>query len=159
MLTPQQQEKLLVENKSLYIQLQDANYMLGERENELALLKNQMNATAAFNSEVNLQNDEVNSLKLQLNEAQQKTTAALSIQNEMQVDLKNADKEWAQYEALQKQYNHALMQLEDLQIEVNDLKTKNKVLQNIAVRIGEVESELSIVVEENNLLKAKIELK
>jgi hypothetical protein len=159
MLTPQQQEKLLVENKSLYIQLQDANYMLGERENELALLKNQMNATAAFNSEVNLQNDEVNSLKLQLNEAQQKTTAALSIQNEMQVDLKNVDKEWAQFEALQKQHNHALMQLEDLQIEVNDLKTKNKVLQNIAVRIGEVESELSIVVEENNLLKAKVELK
>ena len=61
-----------------------------------------------------------------------------------------------QYAELFQQYTYTVTQLDDIQQELAKTKKRNGMLQQIAVKIGEIESTLEIITLERDELKMKV---
>ncbi len=156
MLSAAQIQQLMAENESLQVQLQDLEYILKEREQEIAELKAGNATDAELRSLLDIQYDELQLMQNRIGKHQQKAAGAEEREFELQQELTQAVKLEQQYRDLFKQYTYINTQLEDLQEELAKVKKKNAMLQQIAVRIGEMESTVENIAMERDDLKAKL---
>jgi DNA repair exonuclease SbcCD ATPase subunit len=158
MLTPEQIQQLIKENESLQVQVNDLNYILGEREEEIAELKKAASASAALRSILDNQLDELHFMQNRIGKHQQQAEGAEERELELQLEVTQAIKLQHQYNDLFQQYTYVSTQLTDVQEELTKVKKRNNLLQNIAVQIGELESTVENLTLEKDALKNKLAL-
>ena len=156
MLSPEQIQQLIVENESLQVQLQEVNYILQIKEEEIAELKKIALTTAEMRSIMDTRLDELQMMQNYIGKQQQKAAGAEDRELELQQELTEAIKLQHQYNDLFQQYTYVNTQLADVQEELAAVKKKNKMLQQIAVQVGELESTLENLTLERDELKGKI---
>ncbi|MBS1511121.1 MAG: hypothetical protein JST86_09785 [Bacteroidetes bacterium] len=156
MLSAEQIQQIVAENESLQVQLQEANFMLALREKQIAELKEKVAAGAELRSMVDMQLDELNYMQDHIGLQQRRAAGAEDRELELQHELTQAARLQKEYADLFQQYTYINTQLEDLQKEIAKLRKRNNMLQQIAVKIGEVESNMELLTMERDELKAKL---
>jgi chromosome segregation ATPase len=156
MLSAAQIQQLLVENEQLHIQLEELNYILLQREQEIAGLKQNAADDTELRSMLDMQLDELHLMQNRIGKHQQQAAGAEEREFELQQELTGFARLQQQYNELFQQYTYTSTQLEDIQSELAKVKKRNNMLQQIAVRIGELESNMENVTLERDELKAKL---
>jgi uncharacterized coiled-coil DUF342 family protein len=156
MLSQQQLDQLITENDSLKVQVDELNDILLLREEELELLRSEAAVAVELRSKLDQQLDELQSMQNHIGEKQQQAEGATERELEMEQELTEAARLYQRYNGLIEQYTHTQAQLLDFQEQLADLDKKNQLLQQIAGRIGEIESHLANTVMERDELKARI---
>lgn len=158
MLTPEQLAHLITENENLQTQIKELTMILSVREEELELLKKEAEDSAELRSRLDLQLDEFQSMQNVIGEKQQQMEGAAEREAELESELLEAVRIQQLYSDLLQEYAHSQAQLNDIQEQMLELYRKNRVLQETASRIGELESDLANIAEERDLLKYRISL-
>jgi DNA repair exonuclease SbcCD ATPase subunit len=156
MLSATQIQQLLVENEQLHVQLEELNYMLLQREQQISILKENAAEDAELRSMIDMQMDELHLMQNRIGKHQQQAAGAEEREFELQQELTAFARLQQQYNELFQQYTYASTQLEDIQAELARIKKRNNMLQQIAVRIGELESNMENITQERDELKAKL---
>jgi DNA repair exonuclease SbcCD ATPase subunit len=156
MLSPAQIQQILAENERLQVQLEELNYILLLREQELAGLKQNAADDTALRSMLDMQLDELHLMQNRIGKHQQQAAGAEEREFELQQELTEFARLQQQYNELFQQYTYTSTQLEDIQSEFARIKKRNNMLQQIAVRIGELESNMENITQERDELKAKL---
>ena len=156
MLSQEQIQQLIIENERLQVELQDLNYILEQREQEITELKAGTASDAELRSLLDIQYDELQLMQNRIGKHQQKAAGAEEREFELQQELTQAIKLEHQYSDLFTQYTYINTQLEDIQAELAKVKKRNNMLQQIAVKIGELESNMEIITQERDELKARL---
>jgi len=156
MLSEAQIQQLLVENEQLHVQLEELNYMLLQREQEITSLKENVAEDAELRSMIDMQLDELHFMQNRIGKQQQQAAGAEEREFELQQELTEFARLQQQYKDLFQQYTYTSTQLEDIQAELAKIKKRNNMLQQIAVRIGELESSMENITLERDELKAKL---
>ena len=153
MLSPEQIQQLIAENESLQVQLLETNYILEIKEQEIAELKKIASAAIEMRSIMDTQLDELQLMQNRIGKQQQQAEGAEDRELELQQELTEAIKLQHQYNDLFQQYTYLNTQLADVQEELAAVKKKNKMLQQIAVQVGELESTLeNLTLERDDLI-------
>ncbi len=156
MLSVTQIQQLLAEHERLQLQLEELNYILLLREQELASIKQNAAEEGELRSMLDLQLDELHVMQNRIGKQQQQAAGAEEREFELQQELTEYARLQQQYTELFQQYTYTATQLEDIQAELAKVKKRNAMLQQIAVRIGEMESDMEIMRLERDELKAKL---
>lgn len=156
MLTEQQIQQIIKENESLQVQVNDLNYILADKEAEIAAFKKVAAENAELRSMLDMQLDEIHHMQNRIGKHQQQAAGAEEREFELQQELTDAAKLYHQYTDLLQQYTYASTQLTDLQEQLAVLKKRNNMLQQIAVKIGEMESTVELLTVEREDLLFKI---
>ena len=156
MLSKEQVQQLITENERLQVELEELNYMLLQREQTIAALKTSNAADAELRSLLDLQLDDLQVMQNRIGKHQRKEAGAEEREFELQQELTQAVKLQHQYNDLFQQYTYVNTQLEDIQQELARLKKRNNMLQQIAVKIGEMESTLENVTMERDELITRV---
>ncbi len=156
MLSADQIQQLIVENESLQMQLHEVNYILEIKEQEIAELKKIASATTEMQSMLDTRLDELEMMQNHIGKQQQRAEGAEDRELELQQELTQAIQLQHQYNDLFQQYTYVNTQLTDIQEQLAAVKKKNKMLQQIAVQVGELESTLENLTLERDELKNRI---
>ncbi|GAB2838581.1 hypothetical protein [Ferruginibacter profundus] len=156
MLSAAQIQQLMAENDSLQVQLEELNYILLQREQEIARLKENNAADAELRSVLDMQLEELQLMQNRIGKHQQKAEGAEEREFELHQELSQTVKVQQQYSDLFQQYTYINTQLEDIQAELAKVKKRNAMLQQIAVKIGEMESTVENITMERDELKARL---
>ena len=156
MLSEGQIQQLIGENERLQVEINDLNYMLSEREQEIAELKKYQSHETALRSMLDMQLDEMQLMQNRIGKHQQQAAGAEEREFELQQELTQAARMQQQYSELFQQYTYVNTQLDDVQQELLKVKKRNTMLQQIAVKIGEHESMLENITMERDELKEKL---
>lgn len=156
MLTQEHVKQLMQENELLQVQLEDLNMILSEREEELQLLKQNAADATELRSQLDIRLDELHSMQNHLGQKEQQAQGAEEREFELQQELTQAARLQQQYNELVTHYSYIQAQLNDLQLRLEELNTRNLQLQKIAGTIGEVESQLANTVMERDELKKQL---
>ena len=158
MLTEDQLYRIITENESLQAQVKELNEILAEREDELELLKKNAGDIASLRSMLDMQLDEFHSMQNQIGDKQQQAEGAAERELELEQELTEAAQLQQLYNEVLQEYSYAQAQLNDSLEKLLELSKRNRHLQEIAGKIGEVESELANALSERDQLKARITL-
>ena len=158
MLSQEQLNQLITENESLQVQVKELTEILSIREEELELLKRSTEEVASLRSMLDVQLDEFHMMQNQIGEKQQQVEGAAERELELEHELTEAAKQQRLYNDLLQEYAYSQAQLNDIQAQLLELNKKNRVLREIAGKVGEVESQLANTLEERDELKARIGL-
>ncbi len=156
MLSPEQLNHLITENESLQVQIKELNAILFEREQELEIQKENAAAAAELRSMLDVQLDELQTMQNHIGEKQQQAEGAVERELELEQELTAAARLQQLYNALLQEYAYSQSQLTDIQAQLEELDTRNRLLQQIAGKIGVVESHLANTVIERDELKARV---
>ena len=156
MLSSEQVQQIMTENERLQVELEAVNYILAQREQEIALLRANTTEDAALRSMLDMQLEELQLMQNRIGKHQRLAAGAEEREFELQQELTQAAKLQQQYNELFQQYTYINTQLDDVQQELAKLKKRNNMLQQIAVKIGEMESNLENITMERDELKARI---
>ncbi len=156
MLSSQQIQTIITENESLQVQINDLNYMLEEREREIELITRHNKDDVEMRSLLDIQQEELDLMQNRLGNQIKKSAGAAQRELDLNDELTDTIKLQKEYTNLYKQYNHIKVQLEDIEEELAKTKKRNNMLQQIAVKIGEIESELDNITAERDELKSKV---
>jgi chromosome segregation ATPase len=156
MLSPQQIQLLIAENENLQAEVQELNTILAIKKEEITALKKIALSNAELRSKMDMQLEELELLQYRISQQQQKAAGAEYRELELHQELTEAAKEHHQYTDLLRQYTYINTQLADVQEHVATLKKKNNMLQQIAVKIGEMESMVENLTLERDALQYKI---
>jgi hypothetical protein len=156
MLSQEQLKQLISENHSLQVQLEESNLILIEREEELELMKESASRVGELKSLLETRLDELHSMQNHIGEKEQEAEGAVERELELQQELTEAARLQQQYDELAREYTYLETRFNDIQEEVKALKSRNMLLQQIAVRIGELESHLANTVMERDELAARV---
>jgi DNA repair exonuclease SbcCD ATPase subunit len=121
-------------------------------------LKGEAAAAAALRSQLEQQLDEMQSMQDHIGQKQREAEGAAERELEMELELTEAAKLQQQYNQLLQQYAYTHAQLEDIKSQLSELKTRNQLLQQIAGKVGEIESHLANTVMERDGLMTRITL-
>jgi len=156
MLSPEQIQKILLENEVLQAEVQELNEILAIKEEEITELRKRVGENTALRSMVDIHLEELQFMQNRIGKHQQKAAGAEERELELQHELIEAAKLQQQYTELFHQYTYTSTQLEDVQQELIKVKKRNNMLQQIAVRVGEMESSIEMLTQERDILKSKI---
>jgi DNA repair exonuclease SbcCD ATPase subunit len=156
MLSAEQIQQIITENERLQVQINDLNYLLSEREQEIAELKKFRSDETALRSMLDLQLDELQVMQNRIGKQQQQAAGAEEREFELQQELTQAARMQQQYSELFQQYTYVNTQLDDVQQELLKVKKRNAMLQQIAVKIGEMESTVENLTIERDELKERL---
>jgi seryl-tRNA synthetase len=156
MLSIDQIQQLITENESLQVQVNDLNYILSEREEEIAELKKTASAAAELRSMLDTQLDDMQLMQNHIGKQQRQAMGAEERELELQQELTQAIKLQHQYNDLFQQYTYITTQLSDVQEELTTVKKRSSMLQKIAVQIGEMESTVENLILERDALKDRL---
>ncbi|MEI7735052.1 MAG: hypothetical protein WCI49_06270, partial [Ferruginibacter sp.] len=106
MLSADQIQQLITENESLQVQVNDLNYILNEREEEIAALKKAASAAAELRSMVDTQLDDMQLMQNHIGKQQRQAMGAEERELELQEELTQAIKLQHQYNDLFQQYTY-----------------------------------------------------
>ena len=158
MLSADQIQAIQVQNQSLQAEVQELNEILAIKEEELAELRKKGDENAALRSMVDIHLEELQFMQNRIGKHQQKAAGAEDREMELHEELTQAAKVQHQYNDLLRQYTYINTQLDDVEEELTKVKKRNTMLQQIAVKIGEMESAVEMLAEEKELLQHKITL-
>lgn len=158
MLSADQIQAIQVQNQSLQAEVQELNEILAIKEEELAELRKKGDENAALRSMVDIHLEELQFMQNRIGKHQQKAAGAEDREMELHEELTQAAKVQHQYNDLLRQYTYISTQLDDVEEELTKVKKRNTMLQQIAVKIGEMESAVEMLAEEKELLQHKITL-
>jgi chromosome segregation ATPase len=156
MLSEGQIQILIAENEKLQAEVEELNEILAIKEEAIAELKKIAISNAEIRSKMDIQQEEIEILQSRIGQQKQKSAGAEQREFELHQELTAAAKEHHQYTDLLKQYTYANIQLNDVQEQVTALKKRNNMLQQIAVKIGEMESMVETLTAEKDALQNKI---
>ena len=156
MLTEDQIKKIISLNDSLQVQLEDANTMLAAREKEIDYLNSELAEATALRSRLDGQLGEIESFQNKLGIKQQQALGAEEREIELQQELTEMARLNKQYNELIQDYAYLQSQFKDIQAQLAALNERNFQLQQIAGRIGELESMLENTKMERDDLKTSL---
>ena len=156
MLTPEQVQQIIADNNSLQAEVNELNEILAIKEEEIVELRKIASETTALRSMVDIHLEELHFMQNRIGKHQQKAAGAEEREMELHQELTAAAKVQHQYSDLFRQYTYVFTQLEDIQQELAKVKKRNNMLQQIAVKIGEMESGMEMLTEERDHLKNKV---
>ena len=156
MLSEEQLRKIISANESLQVQLDDANAVLAAREQEIDFLHNELSEAAALRSKLDGQLNEIESIQEQIYKKDQQAAGAVEREIELQYELTDYAKLNKQYNELIQDYAYLQSRFNDIQSQLTALNARNFELQQIAGKIGELESMLGISMLERDELKSRI---
>ena len=156
MLSQDQLKEIIAENDSLQVQLEEVNTILSIREEELFILKEKASMAVELQSRLDIQLEELHSMQNQIGQKEQQAEGAEERELELQQELTEAARLQQQYNDLTQQYTYQQAQFIDIQEQLSALKQRNLLLQQIAGKMGEVESHLANTVMERDGLLARI---
>jgi chromosome segregation ATPase len=158
MLSEEQIKKIISANESLQIQLADANAMLEAREHEIDYLSAELAESTALRSKLDGQLDEIESMRNSLGAKQQAAKGAEEREIELQQELTGMAVLNKEYNELLQDYAYLQSQFKDIQARLTVLQERNLQLEQVAGRIGELESKLENSLLERDGLKERISL-
>jgi chromosome segregation ATPase len=156
MLSEEQIKKLVSANESLQIQLDDANAILAAREQEIDFLSNELADATALRSKLDGQQDEIESIQSRLGEKLQAAKGAEEREIELHQELSEMARLNKQYNELVQDYAYLSSRYNDVQAQLTALNERNFQLQQVAGRIGELESRLENTMLERDDLKNRV---
>jgi chromosome segregation ATPase len=157
MISAEQIQQIVTENESLQAEVQELNEILAIREEEIAELKKKASSDTELRSMMDLQLDELHLMQNRIGKHQRQAEGAEERELELYQELAQVTKLQQQYSELYQQYTYTVAQLEDIQAELAKVKKRNNMLQQIAVKIGELESNFENLTEERDTLKNKVD--
>jgi len=156
MLSADQIQQIIIENEQLQVQVNDLNYMLSEKEEEITILKKAASSAAALRSVLDTQLDDMQLMQNHIGKQQQQAEGAEERELELHQEVLQAIKIQHQYNDLFQQYTYVTTQLADVQEELATIKKRSSILQKIAVQIGELESTVEDLTLERDALKDRL---
>jgi chromosome segregation ATPase len=156
MLSEGQIQILIAENEKLQAEVEELNEILAIKQEEIAGLKKIALSNAEIRSKMDMQLEEIEILQNRIGQQRQKSAGAEQRELELHQELTAAAKEHHQYTDLLQQFTYVNIQLNDVQEQVATLKKRNNMLQQIAVKIGEMESMVETLTQEKEALQYKI---
>lgn len=147
---------LLAAKNRAEAELREVNYILKEREEQIALMEPTVALVGRLQSQANNMEYELTYLQDMLQEAEQKTDLANQRNVDIMRGLKPADEARAAYETLEATQQQTSGYLQFVQKEADELAALNKQLLEELRQLPRLQSELAIEKEENRLLKAKL---
>jgi chromosome segregation ATPase len=157
MISAEQIQQIVAENESLQAEVLELNEILVIREEEIAELKKNASSDTELRSMMDLQLDELHLMQNRIGKHQRQAEGAEERELELYHELAQVTKLQQQYSELFQQYTYTIAQLEDIQAELAKVKKRNNMLQQIAVKIGELESNFENLTEERDTLKNKVD--
>lgn len=156
MLTEDQIKKIISVNDSLQIQLEDANSMLVARESEIEFLSQELAESTELRSKLEGQLSEIDSIQHKLGVKQKEAQGAEEREIELQQELTEMALLNKKYNELIQDYAYLQSQYKDILAQFAALQDRNVQLQQIAGRVGELESLLETSKLERDDLKTKL---
>jgi chromosome segregation ATPase len=156
MLSEGQIQILIAENEKLQAEVEELNEILAIKEEAIAELKKIAISNAEIRSKMDMQQEEIEILQNRIGQQKQKSAGAEQREFELHQELTAGAKEHHQYTDLLQQFTYVNIQLNDVQEQVTTLKKRNNMLQQIAVKIGEMESMVESLTQEKEALQYKI---
>ena len=156
MLSDQQIKQLLNENETLLAELKEANEILGIKEEELALLKEESASVAELQS---LYQNRLNDLGIMQNYIgikQQQAEGAAEREKELQAELTDAYGLKGEYDALLQEYAALRSELNDTKMQLSRLKERNNILEQTAKKAAELQSDVDVMIIEKETLQLRI---
>lgn len=156
MLSEEQIKKLVSANESLQVQLGDVNTVLAEREKEIVIMRQEIAGATELRSRIEAKLAEIESMHDRLQEKQKKVWGAEERELELQQELTEAAREHIKHNELVHQYTYLQSQFEEIRAQLAEVIERNKMLQQMAGRMGELESWLEITTRERDDLKSRL---
>jgi DNA repair exonuclease SbcCD ATPase subunit len=131
MLTPDQIKKIIAENDSLRVQLQEANEMLNLREEEIQILTQNAFDITELRSQLDGQQQGISTLQSHLTEKEQQALGAANREHELENELIDASKLLQDYCKLKQNYAYILTQVNDLEDRLVEMNKRNAELEKL----------------------------
>ena len=149
--------KLKNENEGLQLQLQDLEYMIQMREEELLYLKKTADSIAELQSRFDHNLYEFEQMQNHIGDQQQKAEGALrreiALEDEM---VQSVQTETAYYE-LRDQFKSSKAAFDDISSQLADMSILYRELADLKSKVTALESNLEIVTLDNQFLKEDLE--
>jgi chromosome segregation ATPase len=158
MLSEEQIKKIISANESLQVQLADANTMLAAREQEIEYLNIELNEAVALRSQLDGQENEIESIKNRLGQNQLAAKGAEEREIELQQELTEMALLNRQYNELLQDYAYLQSQYKEILSEISFLKERNLQLEKFASLVGELQSKLENGLLERDSLQERIKI-
>ncbi|HMW25080.1 MAG TPA: hypothetical protein PLQ40_01975 [Ferruginibacter sp.] len=156
MFTEEQIKQMVSMNDSLQAQLADLNYILKEREEELAMLRAELGEATALRSNLDGKQAEIESLQDKLELRQLQAVGAEERELELKQELNEAGRMNPKYEELARAYAYLQSQHEDLKLRLAEMTLRNEELNQFARKAGELESRLEMLTLERDDLRNRL---
>lgn len=156
MLSQEQIKKLLSLNESLQIQLEDANRVLAARDKEIEFLQTQLAQTTELRSKMDGQQDEIENFHYLLYKKEKQASGAIERETLLQQELTEMSRLKNTCNQLLQEYADLNSRFTDAQARLTALNERNFELEQIAGKIGELQSILESSNIERDELKSRI---
>ena len=145
------------ENEQLQFELNDLEYLISLREEELVMLKNKVASISELQSRYDQQLYHMEQLQHFVREEQQKNVGALKRENAIEEELIQSIAIEKEYYSLHEQLKSTMTALEDTNNQLSDAVGMYKKLKDMKNRIAALESSLEIAQLDNQFLKEELE--
>lgn len=156
MLNEDQLKRIISANDSLRIQLADANAILAAREAEIRILHAELSDAAALRSRLEGQTEEIESMQYLLHKKERQFAGAEERELDMHRELTDYARLNKDYNELLQDYAYLQSQFKDIHSQLAALNARNFELEQIAARVGELQSKLENSFLERDELKSRI---
>ena len=144
-ITEAELKAFISEQKSMQAQLEEANTILSIREEELELLRIKTQKYAEKKSLLEGKETELQSLQVKLQQQNQERLGGEEREKELEKELQDSLAIYRQYAELFQNYTNVRVQLEDLESQLGEFKKALNLVQELRMRLGELESKLAIL--------------
>jgi len=145
------------ENEQLQFELNDLEYLISLREEELMMLKNKVASINELQSRYDQQLYHMEQLQHFVKEEQKKNIGAVKRENATEEELIQSIAIEKEYYSLQEQLKSSLIALEDTNNQLSDAVGMYKNLKDMKNKIASLESSLEIAQLDNQFLKEELE--
>lgn len=157
MLSEEQIKHLKSENDLLQLQLEDVNYMIGLREEELEILRAKAKHAVMLQSQLESTFDELGQMQQFIGKQQQQAEGASRREAAMEDEIIQSINIEKEYYTVRDRFASATAALNDINTELTDAANIYKELAKANSRIAELESSIDIATEEKKLLKYELQ--
>lgn len=157
MLSDEQIKQLKSENELLQLQLQDVNYMISIREEELEILRAKAKNAVRLQSQLEGTFNELGQMQNFIGRKQQEAEGAARREAAMEEEIIQSINMERDYYDIKSQFASANAALSDINHQLSEAADIHKELAKANAHIAELESSLEIAAEEKELLKYELE--
>lgn len=145
------------EKESMLAQLDEARFLLDIKDEHIALLEKKAQLATELQSRLAGNDIETESLQHQLGEREKKLEKTRQIKNELEDELVASVGMEKDYLTLKDTHTHTSNELQMLQTELRELMDLNKELLKELEKMGQVQMQLELALQENHELRLKMD--
>lgn len=150
-------EQLKKEKEELQFQLQDLEYLIQIKEEELAELKNKAQTVVALQSRFDERLYEIEQMQLLIGDFQQKAMGSANRESALEEELIQSIRIEKKFYSLQEQFNSTIIALDETNAQLNEAVALYKKVTDLKAKVTELESNLEIAQLDNHFLKEELE--